>query len=181
MTESNFQDQFRRIMESAGLSGQWKKIRKGSATNVEIRYPGAGAAHLGHAAGSIARTHYIDPKLVAFHRPLPVELSPPAVVQKDLRLADFLAIHAKAHDFGPSMIRSYSQAVMHLERWAGHPVRCGEAAGKMLSDFLRDINEEGRLSSRTLLFRRHHLTDLCHAAHAQLQTERPAEAPGGIS
>ena len=72
---SNFEHQFKRIVKRAGLKGPWKKIRKGSASNVELHHPGCGAAHLGHVAGSVAHNHYLDPRICGGSRPLPEALS----------------------------------------------------------------------------------------------------------
>ncbi len=71
---SNFEHQFKRIVKRAGLVGPWKKIRKGSASNVELHHSGCGAAHLGHVAGSIAHNHYLDPRIIGSNRPMPQEL-----------------------------------------------------------------------------------------------------------
>ncbi len=67
-----FRKQFRAIIEAAGLRGSFKTLRKSSATDVEIRHPGCGAAHLGHVIpGDIAHKNYLDPKLLIENRPMP--------------------------------------------------------------------------------------------------------------
>lgn len=63
------------IVKPTGLVGSMKKIRKSSASDVELNHPGMGAVHLGHRlSASIAHNHYLDPRIVAKNRPMPTEL-----------------------------------------------------------------------------------------------------------
>jgi hypothetical protein len=63
------------VMQQAGLAGSLKKIRKSSASHVELHHPGMGAVHLGHRlSASISHNHYLDPRIVAKNRPMPTEL-----------------------------------------------------------------------------------------------------------
>lgn len=65
----------RDVLKPTGLVGTMKKIRKSSASDVELHHPGLGAFHLGHRAGrDIARLHYLDPRIIAKNRPMPSEL-----------------------------------------------------------------------------------------------------------
>jgi integrase len=67
--------EFRRIVGLAGLDGTAKKIRKSSATDVEIHFPGCGPAHLGHVSEmSLAQAHYLDPRLIRKNKPMPQPL-----------------------------------------------------------------------------------------------------------
>lgn len=76
MSKNHFTDEFGDIVRKAGLSGTFKRIRSSSASNVEARYPGAGASHLGHVSrqAAVAVNHYLDPRIVAERRPMPEEL-----------------------------------------------------------------------------------------------------------
>ncbi|HEX4145144.1 MAG TPA: hypothetical protein VHY91_16680 [Pirellulales bacterium] len=71
-----FRRQFTALVRLAGIpAGSFKKLRKSSATDVEMRFPGCGAAHLGHVvAGDIARNHYLDPRLTLANKPMPLAL-----------------------------------------------------------------------------------------------------------
>ncbi|HEY5311923.1 MAG TPA: tyrosine-type recombinase/integrase, partial [Pirellulales bacterium] len=71
-----FGREFREIVRLAGIpAGSFKKLRKSSASDVEMRYPGCGAAHLGHVvAKDIARNHYLDPRLTLATKPMPLAL-----------------------------------------------------------------------------------------------------------
>lgn len=63
------------VAKSAGLVGTMKKIRKSSASDVELHHPGMGGVHLGHRlSASISHNHYLDPRIVAKNRPMPTEL-----------------------------------------------------------------------------------------------------------
>ncbi len=64
-----------RILDPLGLTGSLKKMRKSSATSVELQQFGAGARQLGHAPGSkIAAVHYLDPALIGANWPMPQSL-----------------------------------------------------------------------------------------------------------
>ena len=65
-SHETFAAQFRLLTRKANVrAGQWKWIRRGSATDVELQSPGAASAHLGHAPGSqIAARNYLDPLLL---------------------------------------------------------------------------------------------------------------------
>ncbi len=65
--------EFKAIIASAGIPpGSFKKLRKSSGSEIEMRYPGCGGAHLGHAARSdIARMHYLDPRMIIANKPMP--------------------------------------------------------------------------------------------------------------
>ena len=76
----SFRKQFRRLVQAAGLEGSFKKLRKSSASNVELHHPGHGAEHLGHVR-SIATDHYFDPRIVGASKPLP---EPLVVDEEDL-------------------------------------------------------------------------------------------------
>ncbi len=70
---------FRRVADRAGLKGSFKKIRKASASNVELRFPGCGSAHLGHVSqATLAQTNYLDPRIVGKNKPLPEPILPTA-------------------------------------------------------------------------------------------------------
>jgi len=72
MTPKYFRDEFSELVKAAGLKGTFKTLRKSSATEVELHYPGCGAAHLGHVQpGDIARKNYLDPKLLIENKPMP--------------------------------------------------------------------------------------------------------------
>jgi len=68
-----YRREFKAIMTSACIGpGSFKKLRKSSGSEVEMLYPGCGAAHLGHAAGSdITRMHYLDPRMIITNKPMP--------------------------------------------------------------------------------------------------------------
>lgn len=72
-TDEYFRIVFRDLLKQLGLPGSFKWIRRSSGTNVEMLYPGAGAAHLGHGP-AIAVNHYFDARLIAASRPMPEEL-----------------------------------------------------------------------------------------------------------
>ena len=60
------------IVDPLGFQGTMKKLRKSSASDVELHHPGLGGFHLGHRAGrDIARLHYLDPRIIAENRPMP--------------------------------------------------------------------------------------------------------------
>ena len=48
MTKEHFREEFGALVKAAGLNGTFKTLRKSSATEVELHYPGCGGAHLGH-------------------------------------------------------------------------------------------------------------------------------------
>lgn len=65
---------FRSLVESAGLNGTSKWLRRGSATAVELIKPGAAMAHLGHKTPGLAQKHYLIRRL------LPMDgVQPPAI------------------------------------------------------------------------------------------------------
>lgn len=54
-------DRLREFVKAAGVSpGGFKKIRKSSATAMEIACPGSATAHLGHLTPDMAFKHYLD-------------------------------------------------------------------------------------------------------------------------
>jgi len=59
------------LLQTAGLSGTPKKVRKTSASLLERDNPGAAMAHLGHRTPGLAAKHYIDPRIVQRKKPLP--------------------------------------------------------------------------------------------------------------
>jgi len=65
-TRETFERQFNLIVQKAAVrKGTWKWLRSGSASDVEARFPGQGARHLGHKPGStVAARHYFDPRIV---------------------------------------------------------------------------------------------------------------------
>ena len=65
-SQETFNRQFNLIVRKAGVRrGTWKWLRSGSASDVEARFPGQGARHLGHKPGStVAARHYFDPRIV---------------------------------------------------------------------------------------------------------------------
>ena len=70
-----FRKQFEQLVTLSHLDGSLKKIRKSSATNVEMRHPGWGAIHLGHLTGfKTADAHYFDFRIIAARKPNPEEL-----------------------------------------------------------------------------------------------------------
>ncbi len=70
-----FRKQFEQLVTLSCLDGSLKKIRKSSATNVEMRFPGWGAIHLGHLTGfKTADAHYFDFRIIAAKKPNPEEL-----------------------------------------------------------------------------------------------------------
>jgi integrase len=74
-SREHFRKEFERLVHAAGLVGSMKKLRKSSATNVEIRTPGWGAIHLGHLTGfKTADQHYFDFGLIGSKKPDPEEL-----------------------------------------------------------------------------------------------------------
>lgn len=81
-----FAREFAKLVASAGIrQGSFKRLRKSSATEVELHYPGCGAAHLGHVVpGSVAQAHYLDPRLLAHDKPMPR----PLVVPKDSMISE---------------------------------------------------------------------------------------------
>jgi integrase len=72
-TQNAFTGQVRRLVRLADIRpGTWKWIRRGAASNVEGKAPGAGMAarQLGHAPGSkVAELNYLDPAVVATGAP----------------------------------------------------------------------------------------------------------------
>ena len=84
-TQTTFAQQFARLAKTAGVNGTWKFLRRGSATDVERRHPGAGSQHLGHTPGSrIAETSYFDQSLLKRNQTKPTELGANGFRQKDL-------------------------------------------------------------------------------------------------
>jgi len=79
-SHETFNAQVRRLVRRAGIRrGTWKWLRRSSSSYVELDFPGAGSAHLGHAPGSrIAEQHYFSPAILrrreAVPRPLPFDL-----------------------------------------------------------------------------------------------------------
>lgn len=74
-TREHFRKEFERIVQFAGLFGSFRKLRRSSATNVEIHHPGWGAIHLGHLTGfKTADAHYFDFRLIGSKKPSPEEL-----------------------------------------------------------------------------------------------------------
>jgi integrase len=74
-TREHFRKEFERIVLFAGLSGSFRKIRRSSATNIEMRHPGWGAIHLGHLTGfRTADAHYFDFRIIGSKKPDPEEL-----------------------------------------------------------------------------------------------------------
>ena len=68
--------QFRRLRLAAGLPrGGTHQIRRSGATAVEIDQPGQAGAFLGHLTPGLAHRHYIDPRLIGRHRPMPPPLT----------------------------------------------------------------------------------------------------------
>lgn len=65
--------EFRAIVQAARIGpGTFKKLRKSSGSEVEMLFPGCGGAHLGHAMhNDISRMHYLDPRLIIGHKPMP--------------------------------------------------------------------------------------------------------------
>lgn len=73
-TPEHLRFQWQRVISDCQTKGPLKRLRKSSASNVELHFPGAGALHLGHARG-IAQHHYLDPRITAPNRPMPEELT----------------------------------------------------------------------------------------------------------
>ena len=74
-TREHFRKEFERIVLFAGLVGSFRKIRRSSATNIEMRHPGWGAIHLGHLTGfRTADAHYFDFRIIGSKKPDPEEL-----------------------------------------------------------------------------------------------------------
>ena len=75
-SHETFNAQMRRLVAKAGIRpGSWKWLRRGSATDVELRHPGSGAAHLGHVPGSrIAEQSYFDQTILQREQNRPIEL-----------------------------------------------------------------------------------------------------------
>ncbi|MEI8369798.1 MAG: tyrosine-type recombinase/integrase [Planctomycetia bacterium] len=75
-SRETFRRQFALMVRRAGVrEGTWKWIRRSSATDVELHFPGAGAAHLGHSHGSeIAMRHYLDQVILQTTRPTPTPI-----------------------------------------------------------------------------------------------------------
>lgn len=69
---------FRAIVKSAGISpGGCHKLRRSSATALEIACPGAATRHLGHLTPDLAMKHYLDHAQVDRAKPLPPALPLP--------------------------------------------------------------------------------------------------------
>ncbi len=71
-----FRRQFGEIVEAAGLSGSFKRLRKTSGTWVDIDFPGRGHSHLGHDR-KIFETHYRDRRQYPSERVMPRMIQPP--------------------------------------------------------------------------------------------------------
>jgi len=84
-TRETFDRQFLLIVVKAGVRpGTWKWLRSGSASDVEARFPGQGARHLGHKPGStVAAKHYFDPRIVHKTIYTPTELKADKPKEKD--------------------------------------------------------------------------------------------------
>lgn len=50
----------RQLLEKCGLPGSGKFLRRSSATHVEMQFPGAAQAFLGHRSPGMAARHYLD-------------------------------------------------------------------------------------------------------------------------
>jgi len=62
---------FRRLCQSAGLSGTPKWLRRSGATHCEIRQPGSAKKFLGHLSDGLAMKHYVDQTLLPDQCPAP--------------------------------------------------------------------------------------------------------------
>jgi len=68
---------FRPLVQSAGLSGSTKWLRRSGATAVEMVCPGSASRFLGHLSPHLAQKHYLDPTLLAETTPVP-----PCLIQR---------------------------------------------------------------------------------------------------
>ena len=77
-SHETFSAQVRRLVQKARIRpGTWKFLRRGSATDVELRERGGASRHLGHRAGSqLAAISYIDPAIVGACGERPRQLEP---------------------------------------------------------------------------------------------------------
>jgi hypothetical protein len=75
-THTSFAAQFKNLANAANVGGTWKFLRRGSATDVERKHPGAGSTHLGHVPGSgVAESNYFDQRLLQRDKTMPTELN----------------------------------------------------------------------------------------------------------
>lgn len=66
---------FRALVKAAGVSkGGSHKVRRSSATAMEIACPGSATAHLDHLTPDLAFKHYLDQSQIQRHKPLPPPL-----------------------------------------------------------------------------------------------------------
>ena len=71
LTQCNAAEGLRALVKSAGISpGCFKKIRKSSATAMEIACPGSATAHLGHLTPDMAFKHYLDQGQIQQQKPM---------------------------------------------------------------------------------------------------------------
>ncbi|HWA97240.1 MAG TPA: hypothetical protein VG713_02055, partial [Pirellulales bacterium] len=95
--------QFDSLAMAAGLEGTIKKLRKSAATDVELRFPGCGAAFLGHAHEmGIAGRHYLDPRLLIQTRPMPRPLrtlDQQVASNRDMAIVRYLADFFESEKF----------------------------------------------------------------------------------
>jgi integrase len=62
---------FRRLCQSANLTGTPKWLRRSGATHCEIRQPGSAKKFLGHLSDGLAMKHYVDQTLLPDQCPAP--------------------------------------------------------------------------------------------------------------
>lgn len=75
MNDKNCWGFFRRVLQSEGLPGSIKWLRRTSATLLERMHPGTAKAHLGHRTHGLAYKHYVDPRLLQQDKPLPPSIA----------------------------------------------------------------------------------------------------------
>ena len=66
---------FRRLVDSAGLSGSIKFLRRSGATACELAQPGSATKFLGHLSPELAQKYYLDQTLLADSVPRPPAIS----------------------------------------------------------------------------------------------------------
>src|SRR5690606_24610939 len=60
-SKQTLHNDFRKLVNTAGLRGTPKWLRRSAATHVESVQPGMAQRLLGHRTAAMARKHYIDP------------------------------------------------------------------------------------------------------------------------
>ena len=76
INERNVRFRWKKLIESAGLKGTPKYLRRSGATYVEAMQPGAATIFLGHRSPELAEANYIDPTLLPERSPKPPPLFP---------------------------------------------------------------------------------------------------------